>query len=114
MRPKTRILFRRVADEPKTNPTSVSPEIGSNSAKNCTFMLDGFAVGFGSELALAMFLVPDNALWMSEDGATVLKVTVELPPLLVTDTGFGLRLQVGAVAPVTTGDMVHERVTVPV
>ena len=34
MRPKTRILFRCVADEPKTNPTSVNPEIGSNSAKN--------------------------------------------------------------------------------
>jgi hypothetical protein len=34
MRPKTRILLRCVADEPKTNPTSVSPEIGSNSAKN--------------------------------------------------------------------------------
>jgi hypothetical protein len=34
IRPKNRILLRCVADEPKTNPTSVSPEIGSNSAKN--------------------------------------------------------------------------------
>ena len=71
-------------------------------------------MGFGSELALAILLVPDTVLWMSEDGATVAKVTVELPPLLVTDTGLGLRLQVGAVAPVMTGDMVHERVTLPV
>lgn len=113
MRPKTRILFRCVADEPKTNPTSVSPEIGSNSAKNWNFMLEGFAVGFGSELAPAIFLVPDTVLWMSEDGPTVLNVSAEVSPLLVT-TGFGLRPQVGAVAPVMTGDMVHERVTLPV
>jgi hypothetical protein len=34
MRPNTRILLRCAADEPKTNPTSASPEIGSHSAKN--------------------------------------------------------------------------------
>jgi len=61
-----------------------------------------------------MFLVPAVDFWTSEDGATVLKVSVELPPLLVTDTGLGLRPQVGAVAPVMTGEMLHERVTLPV
>jgi hypothetical protein len=60
-----------------------------------------------------MFLVPAVDFWTSEDGATVLKVSVELPPLLVTDTGLGLKPQVGAVVPVMTGDIVHESVTVP-
>jgi len=44
------------------------------------------------------------------------KVSVALTAaLLVTDTGLVLpKPQVGAVAPLTTGDMVHERVTLPV
>lgn len=115
MRHKVRIFFRCVAEVPKTNPTNANPEIGSQSAKNCNCLLDGVAVGFGFDLAPAMpFLVPDNDLWEPEVGATVVNVSAELPPLLVTETGLGTRLHVGAPTPVTTGEILHERVTVPV
>jgi hypothetical protein len=43
------------------------------------------------------------------------KVNVEVTAALpATDTGLGLKLQVGAFAPLTMGDMPHERVMAPV
>jgi hypothetical protein len=115
MRERSRVFFRCVAEKLKTNPTNVSPEIGSHSAKNWSFILDGFTLGFGFDFATTMRSVgPDIALWKSEDAATVVKVSVEVPPLAVTVMGLGLRLHVGASTPVTTGEMLHERVTVPV
>ena len=46
-------------------------------------------------------------------GATVENVSVAVATPL-TGTGLGLKLQVGAALPLTTGVMLHDRVTLPV
>ena len=49
------------------------------------------------------------------EALTVVKVSVEVTGApSATVTGLGLKLQVGAFAPLMIGDMPHERVTVPV
>lgn len=46
-------------------------------------------------------------------GATVENVSVALARPPSTETGFGLKLQVGAAPPATTGEILHDSVTLP-
>lgn len=114
-RHRTRIFFRCLADEAKTNPANASPETGSQRA-NGTFIPDGLGVGPEFDRALATMSRPPDSDPRTTAGvpATDVNVSVDVPPLpLVTDTGFGLKLHIVPLVPLPL-ETEHERVTLPV
>lgn len=101
------IFLRRVSSEPRPTPTNTMPGMRIHAENNKLPPLATFRAAWVGVIKVAAYAAAFAG------GATVENVSVAVATALIA-TGLGLKLHVGAALPATAGEMLQERVTLPV